>query len=59
MGDFGVIALFGGGELTTLPYLMAERMGAYRMEEAGAIALMLTATAGGLAWLADRMAADA
>jgi thiamine transport system permease protein len=54
LGDFGVIALFGGGELVTLPYLMAERMGAYRMDEAGAVALLLVATAGGLAWLADK-----
>ncbi len=54
MGDYGVIALFGGGDLVTLPYLMAERMGAYRIEEAGAIALVLVAVAVGLLLLADR-----
>lgn len=59
MGDFGVIAMFGGGELVTLPYLMAERMGAYRMEEAGAIGLLLLTAGGLLAYAADRIAADA
>jgi thiamine transport system permease protein len=54
MGDFGVIALFGGGDLVTLPYLMAERMGAYRLDEAGAIALVLVASATALTFLADR-----
>jgi thiamine transport system permease protein len=54
LGDFGVIALFGGGDLVTLPYLMAERLGAYRIEEAGAVALALVAFAGSLAYAADR-----
>ncbi len=54
MGDFGVIALFGGGDLITLPYLMAERMGAYRVDEAGAVALVLVAAAVGLMFIADR-----
>ncbi len=54
LGDYGVIALFGGGDLVTLPFLMAERMGAYRMDEAGAVALLLVAVAGGLAYAADR-----
>ncbi len=54
MGDFGVIALFGGGDLVTLPYLMAERMGAYRIDEAGAVALLLVTTAVGLTFIADR-----
>ena len=40
-GDFGVIALFGGRELRTLPYLLYERLGAYRLEEASAIGLVL------------------
>lgn len=54
LGDFGVVALFGGGELTTLPYLLANRLGAYRTDEAGALALLLVLSAGGLAWLAQR-----
>lgn len=59
LGDFGVIALFGGGELLTLPYLMAERMGAYRLDEASAVALVLVALAGLLAYAADRAGAHA
>jgi thiamine transport system permease protein len=54
LGDFGVIALFGGGDLITLPYLLTERMGAYRQAEAAAIALVLTALAFLLALVADR-----
>lgn len=42
-GDLGVIALFGGAE--TLPLLMANLMGAYRMQDAAAVALVLSATA--------------
>lgn len=57
LGDFGVIALFGGGELTTLPYLLANRLGAYRMDEAGALALVLVLLAGGLAYLTERWSA--
>jgi thiamine transport system permease protein len=57
LGDFGVIALFGGPELTTLPYLLANRLGAYRIEEASALALMLVLSAGGLAFLTQRWSA--
>ena len=35
-GDFGIVALFGGTELRTLPYLLYERLGAYRLDEASA-----------------------
>jgi thiamine transport system permease protein len=57
LGDFGVIALFGGPELTTLPYLLANRLGAYRIDEAGALALVLVLGAGGLAFLTQRWSA--
>jgi thiamine transport system permease protein len=40
-GDFGIIALFGGTELVTLPYLLYERLGAYRLDEAAAIGLVI------------------
>ena len=53
-GDFGVIALFGGQELRTLPYLLYERLGAYRLEEASAIGLVLVLIALGLAYAASR-----
>lgn len=57
LGDFGVIALFGGPELTTLPYLLANRLGAYRIDEAGALALVLVLSAGSLAFLSQRWSA--
>ena len=49
-GDFGVVALFGGSELRTLPYLLYERLGAYRLEEASAIGLVLMLAAFVLAY---------
>ncbi|WP_046864418.1 ABC transporter permease subunit [Microvirga massiliensis] len=52
-GDFGVVALFGGGELRTLPYLLYERLGAYRLDEASAIGLLLVAIAFALAYAAS------
>ncbi|GGK36357.1 ABC transporter permease subunit [Salinarimonas ramus] len=55
-GDFGIVALFGGGELRTLPYLLYERLGSYRLDEAAAIGLLLVAAAFALSALATRMA---
>ncbi len=54
LGDFGVVALFGGGDLVTLPFLLAERMGGYRQAEAAGIALLLAALSVALALVADR-----
>jgi thiamine transport system permease protein len=54
-GDFGIIALFGGTELTTLPYLLYERLGAYRLDEASAIGLFIVLVAFILAHLSGRM----
>ena len=42
-GDLGVAAFFGGGRIETLPLLLSERMGAYRMAEAATVALLLAA----------------
>ena len=53
LGDLGVIALFGGRESATLPLLLYQRMGAYRMEEAAAIALLLALLCLGVTTLAD------
>lgn len=55
-GDYGVITLFGGGNLVTLPSLLAERLGSYRMQEAAAFALLLVSGAALLAYGADRAA---
>ncbi|WP_210493819.1 ABC transporter permease subunit [Microvirga antarctica] len=54
-GDFGIVALFGGAELRTLPYLLYERLGAYRLDEASAIGLLILAMAFCLAHLSGRM----
>jgi thiamine transport system permease protein len=56
LGDYGVIALFGGRDLVTLPYVLADRMGAYRMDEAAAIALLMLVLAGGLSLVGERLA---
>jgi thiamine transport system permease protein len=53
-GDFGIIALFGGGELRTLPYLLYERLGAYRLEEAAAVGLVIVASSFMLAYFSSR-----
>ncbi|MGJ3262260.1 MAG: thiamine/thiamine pyrophosphate ABC transporter permease ThiP [Salinarimonas sp.] len=55
-GDFGIVALFGGGTLRTVPYLLYERLGAYRLDEAAAIGLLLVAAAFALSAFATRMA---
>jgi len=44
-GDLGVIALFGTPEITTLPLLVFQRMGAYRMEDAAVGVALLMALA--------------
>ncbi|RDI61782.1 ABC transporter permease subunit [Microvirga subterranea] len=54
-GDFGIIALFGGPELRTLPYLLYERLGAYRLEEAASIGLLIVLAAFVLAHLSGRL----
>jgi thiamine transport system permease protein len=54
-GDFGVIALFGGAELRTLPYLLYERLGSYRLDEAAAIGLLIVLVAFLLARVSGRM----
>lgn len=41
MGDLGAIALFGTRETTTLPLLLYQRMGSYRLDEAAVTALVL------------------
>ncbi|MDB5622150.1 MAG: thiamine/thiamine pyrophosphate transporter permease ThiP, partial [Devosia sp.] len=41
LGDLGVIALFGTQDFQTLPLLMFRSLGAYRNNDAGAIAAIL------------------
>ena len=42
LGDLGVIALFGSQDLTTLPLLLYQAMGGFRMTEAAVIAALLS-----------------
>ena len=55
LGDFGVAALFGGAEFRTLPLLLHERLGSYRLEEAGAIASLLVLIVFGLSGVAEKL----
>lgn len=59
LGDLGIAAFFGGGSLSTLPLLLYERMGAYRVEEAGSVALLLALLVLGLFLFAQRWSGDA
>lgn len=43
MGDFGVIALFGTQDTQTLPMLLFRLMGAYRLDQAAVVAVVLLA----------------
>ena len=54
MGDLGVIALFAPPEVVTLPLLMERLMGAYRMQAAAGVALVLVLLTFALFWAFDR-----
>ena len=41
VGDLGTIALFGSDKIQTLPYLLYQRMGSYRLDEAAVTASIL------------------
>jgi thiamine transport system permease protein len=55
LGDLGVIALFGSESVKTLPYLLMERMGAYRTADAAGLALFLALLCLGLVAVADKL----
>lgn len=48
LGDFTAIALFGGQDFTSLPYLLYQQLGSYRGEEASVTALVLLLVCFGL-----------
>ncbi len=54
MGDLGVVALFAAGDGATLPLALYRLMGAYRMEDAAAAAVLLLGLSLALFWLFDR-----
>ncbi len=54
MGDLGVITLFADPDIATLPLKIYRLMGAYRLDDAAAAALLLLVLSIGLFWLLDR-----
>ena len=58
-GDLGVIALFASPDQATLPLVLYQLMGSYRLEEAKAAALLLVALSLGLFWLFEKGGRDA
>jgi thiamine transport system permease protein len=58
LGDLGVAAFFGTGNIVTLPLLLYERMGAYRQDEAASVALLLAVLVLGLFLAAQNRSGD-
>ncbi|MES2146131.1 MAG: thiamine/thiamine pyrophosphate ABC transporter permease ThiP [Pseudomonadota bacterium] len=54
MGDLGVIALFAGERSATLPLLVQQLIGAYRIEAAAGVALVLVMLSFAMFWICDR-----
>lgn len=54
VGDLGAIALFGGPGTATLPLLLYQQLGAYRIEQAAVTALLLLLVSLGLYSLIER-----
>ena len=59
LGDLGVTAFFGSGEIRTLPLLLYQRMGTYRLAESAAIALLLASLVLALFLAAQRWSGEA
>lgn len=57
LGDLGVASFFGGA-VTTLPLLLYQHLGAYRVDAAASVALLLAALVFCLFLLADRLSGD-
>lgn len=55
MGDLGVIALFGTPETATLPLVIYQQLGAYRIPDATVSALVLLLLCLGVFWLLERV----
>lgn len=53
MGDLGVIALFAGEREATLPLVVSQLTGAYRLEAAASASLLLVALSFALFWACD------
>lgn len=55
LGDLGAIAMLASDDLVTLPYLLMQRLGSYRTDDAAGIALILTALALAIFTVGDRL----
>lgn len=55
LGDLGAIALFGSDRIMTLPWLLYQKLGSYRTDDAAGLALLLGGTTMALILLADRL----
>lgn len=54
LGDLGAVALWGSNTLETLPWLLYNRLGAYRSDDAAGLALILALVCGLAVILSDR-----
>ena len=54
MGDLGVITLFADPQMATLPLFVFRLMGAYQMQSAAGVALILLALSVALFWFFDQ-----
>lgn len=54
MGDLGVITLFGSPDRGTLPLVLYQLMGSYRLADAAAAAVLLMAVSFALFWVFDK-----
>ncbi len=50
LGDLGVVTLFGGQDLVTLPLLVYQLKGAYQLDAAASVSLLIAASVLGLFW---------
>ena len=55
LGDLGAIAMLASDDLITLPYLLMQRLGSYRTDDAAGIALILAALALTIFTVGDRL----
>jgi len=55
LGDLGAIALFGSDRIMTLPWLLYQKLGSYRTDDAAGLALLLGGMTMGLMIISERL----
>ncbi|WP_417412981.1 thiamine/thiamine pyrophosphate ABC transporter permease [Hoeflea sp.] len=55
LGDLGAIALFGSDRIMTLPWLLYQKLGSYRTNDAAGLALLLGGMTMGLMIISERL----